>query len=272
MNNKEKNITDIKSDSKLVLNDDLETKNEESSKNNFWNKIKNYFNFSNKQNNLTIEESNYKVSDSVVKSKLKVFWHFFRLPLIVICSLGVICGIVYPIVITGIGQTAFSYQANGSVIKVKDKNGNWLTYGSEKIGQDFYTNNNGQYLFGRADYINSTDASEIKNQVTTKIKELISNNQLDSTYKDSNANIPQDLTTASGSKVDPQISLDAAKWQIPLVVTARKKWNNENPNNQIKEVTTTELENYINKYSSDGIYGNKTTNILLVNLSIDGII
>lgn len=271
MENKINNIQDIKTDSKLSLESkpDLETsKNEQS----FFIKFKNFFKFNKaKDTNVSIEEASYKISDSIEKSKLKVFWRFIRIPLVSIGTLGAICGIVYPIVITGIGQAIFWYQANGSQIRVQDSNGNWITYGSEKIGQDFFTNNNGNYFFGRADFATSSDSTTKQQSVKDKLTNLIKENKLESTYQDSNEIIsfPEDLITTSGSGVDPSISIEAAKWQIPLILAVRNK------DKTTDLLTEEQLLSYINEYSSHefvGIYGNTTTNIVLLNLRLDGII
>ena len=270
MENKTKKIEDIKIDSKLSSPIASDISESNSVNNTLTNKFKNLFKSKKKANsNISIEEANYKISDSLPKSKLKSFWKFIRLPLVSICCLGAICGIAYPLVITAIGQSVFWYQANGSQINVKGSDGEWITYGSDKIGQDFYTNNDGKYFFGRADFVKVDDNKTVEETIKNKLTTLIKDNNLTNEYQDANGkiNIPDDLITISGSGVDPSISIEAAEWQIPLILAVRNK---ENPSNKL---TKNDLEEYIKEYSSQkfvGIYGNTTTNIVLLNLRLDG--
>lgn len=197
-------------------------------------------------------------------NKFKKFWHFFKIPLIAICSLGVITGIAYPLVVTGIGQAAFSYQANGSIIKVKLKNGSIVTYGSKLIGQDFYTNNNGQYMFGRLDFGNDSTTTTSPD-AKAHFEKLFSDNNLSLT-----SDVPQELITKSGSGVDPNISIDAAKWQVDLIVAARTKMHETD--SSVIVPTKGEILSYIQKYSVSqfvGVIGQNVTNVLMVNLAID---
>ncbi|EGZ31244.1 potassium-transporting ATPase subunit C [Malacoplasma iowae] len=210
-------------------------------------------------------EQNINPHDYVGTSRFKKFLHFIKIPLISICCLGVITGIVYPIVVTGVGQAVFNYEANGSLIKIKLKDGTVVTYGSKLIGQDFYTNNNGQYMFGRLDFGQEgkpqTDAEKAKKH----FDDLLTKYNLKPTTP-----IPQELLTNSGSGVDPNISIEAAKWQADLIVAARTELKKTNPDTIVP--TKEEIYSYINKYSDKqfvGIFGNNVTNVLLVNLAID---
>ena len=58
----------------------------------------------------------------------------------------VFCGLIYPLVMTGIAQLTMPYQANGSLIYVEEEDGSVVCYGSELIGQEF---TEPQYLIGR---------------------------------------------------------------------------------------------------------------------------
>ena len=219
---------------------------------------------------VTFEEANHAIDPSLPKSKLKVVWNFIRMPLTVTACLGVLCGIIYPITITGFAQTAFPYEANGSQIKVK-VNGEWKVYGSKLIGEDFYTDNDGRYMFGRLNFAGE-DLNINQDDVSKKINGLITQYNIADKFNKNSKNqieIPNQLITESGSGVDPTISLEASKWQIPLIIAARKKIN---PNDQVNEQ---QIIDYINKYSSSafaGIFGNSGTNVLLVNLALDGIV
>lgn len=263
MDNMENNIAE--SNNKVVKNSKFKT---------WWT---NFFKFKKSKNeSISLEEANHVINNPLPKSRWKSFWHFVRLPLVVTASLGIICGIAYPIVITGIAQTAFPYEANGSQIKVK-VNGEWKVYGSKLIGEDFYTNNDGRYMFGRLNFPGK-DYNITQDEVSQKINSLINyyNNyyNISDKFPKNSQNqivIPEQLITYSGSGVDPTISIDAAEWQIPLIIAARQKLNLANA----KNLTEEKIEEYINKYSSSefaGIYGNSGTNVLLINLALDGII
>lgn len=242
-------------------------------KNKFKSKLFDFFKFKkNKNEGISLEEANHVINNQLPKSKLRLFWNFIRLPLTVTISIGVICGIIYPIAVTGIAQMVFPYEANGSQIKVKINN-EWKVYGSKLIGENFFTNNDGRYMFGRLNF--SGEEYNINQQdVSQKINDLIDKYNISDKFKKNNQNkiiIPQQLITKSGSDVDPTISIDTAKWEIPLVIASRQKLNLPNSN----ELTEQKINEYIDKYSTSefaGIYGNSGTNVLLINLALDGII
>lgn len=131
----------------------------------------------------------------------------------------VMLGLVYPLVITGISQIAFSGQSNGNLIKE-----NGIVVGSLLIGQDF---SSPQYFHGRPsaiDYNSSTssgsnlgpDSQKLINNVTERIQELKSENSLPS-----DAKVPADLVETSSSGLEGYIYVDSAMIQIPRIAQTR---------------------------------------------------
>src|SRR5471030_487309 len=123
---------------------------------------------------------------------------------------------------TGVSELVFSSQARGSLINgSSDK-----VIGSELIGQNFTRN---EYFWGRPSV---TSDSPYNPMASAGSNLAASNPALDQAVKDriaalrkanpqSSATVPVDLVTASGSGLDPQISVEAAQWQGQRIATAR---------------------------------------------------
>jgi potassium-transporting ATPase KdpC subunit len=170
----------------------------------------------------------------------------------------VITGLIYPLVVTGIAQTIFPYQANGSLIS---RNGRLL--GSELIGQPF---DDPRYFWGRpsaAGY--NAAASSGSNLGPTNpalfaaIKSRVA--LLRSADPGNTAPIPVDLVTASGSGLDPHISVASALYQHTRVAKARGL-----PEAQVRDL----VEKYT-EYRQFFIFGESRINVLLLNLALDGL-
>lgn len=169
--------------------------------------------------------------------------------------LTLLCGVIYPGIVTAIGRTFFPNQANGSIITVTLKDGTVKKYGSELIAQEFTLP---EYLIGRPYGVsNLSPTSEEQKEVVLKRiawwHEFDPLNPLD---------IPMDLVTASGSGVDPNISPEAAEYQIARIAKSRG----------ISEDSVREV---IRKYTSDkflGFWGETAVNVLKVNLALDGLL
>src|SRR6266498_1836933 len=141
--------------------------------------------------------------------------------------LTVITGVVYPLAVTGIAQVVFPHQANGSLIVVNGK-----TYGSELIGQQF---DQPKYFWGRlsatgdfpynafnADTLTGSSGSNygpLNPALMEGVQRRI--DALKATDPGNTAPIPVDLVTASGSGLDPHISVAAALYQVHRVAQAR---------------------------------------------------
>jgi potassium-transporting ATPase KdpC subunit len=176
--------------------------------------------------------------------------------------LTVICGVVYPLVLTSIGQVAFAKQVDGSLIKVGDK-----VIGSELIGQSF---SSPKYLWGRpsatATMPNNASASGGSNQGPTNPALIDAvKGRIDALKAADPANtlpIPVDLVTASASGLDPEISLAGAYYQIARVARERK-------------LSEQAVRDVIAKHSSPqylGFFGEARVNVLAVNVELDGLV
>ncbi len=139
--------------------------------------------------------------------------------LLVFALMALILGLIYPLVITGISQVLFPYQANGELISVNGK-----IVGSELIGQNF---TGPIYFHGRSsaiDYNASTSGGSNYGPTNKKLIDRVnaSINSLKLEYNlPDNASIPADLVLASGSGLDRYISVEAAEMQVPTIAKER---------------------------------------------------
>lgn len=181
----------------------------------------------------------------------------------------VICGLVYPLVMTGISQVLFKDKANGSIIEVDGKK-----YGSVLLSQQFTGD---KYLWGRIMnidtetftdddgnalmYATPSNLSPASEEYEALVKERVERiRKTNPTVKEEA--IPVDLVTCSGSGLDPHISVAAAQYQVERIAKARN-------------LDTEEVEEIIDKYTKGrmlGIFGEEVVNVLEVNLALDGIL
>ncbi len=144
-----------------------------------------------------------------------------RPAIILLAIMTFLTGILYPLVVTGIAQLAFPHQANGSLI-LKDAQ----VQGSELIGQNF---DDPRYFWGRLSATGSfpynAGASSGSNlgpanpALAAAVQSRIA--ALKAADPQNSLPIPIDMVTASGSGLDPQISVAAAQYQIARVAKAR---------------------------------------------------
>lgn len=175
----------------------------------------------------------------------------------VVCLLifTVLCGIVYTGAVTGIAQLVFSDKANGSVITVTLKDGTKKEIGSALIAQEF---TKPEYLIGRPS--GTSNLSPTSEELEKIVEERITwwhEFDLDNT-----ADIPSDLIYSSGSGVDPNISPEAAEYQVARIAKARGM-DEEAVRKIIKKYTTGRFL---------GIFGEPAVNVLKVNLALDGLL
>lgn len=140
--------------------------------------------------------------------------------LLLFLLLVVITGLIYPLTMTGIGQLLFPHQANGSLIKEQGR-----VVGSALIGQYF---REPEYFWSRPSATSpmpynaaGSSASNLgpnnptlAQHVTARVKAL---KAADPTEK---GPVPVDLVTSSASGLDPDISIAAARYQIPRIAKA----------------------------------------------------
>jgi len=171
----------------------------------------------------------------------------------------VITGIIYPLVVTGIAQTFFHHQANGSLIEKDGK-----SIGSELLGQPF---SDPKYFWGRlsatAPYPYNADSSQGSNYGPTNpaLKQAIQEriDALKTVDPDNNQPIPIDLVTFSASGLDPDISIAAANYQISRVARYRGL--------SVEQVNA--LVSRFTEGRQFGILGEPRVNVLQLNLAMD---
>jgi potassium-transporting ATPase KdpC subunit len=190
-----------------------------------------------------------------------------RPALVMLALFTFLTGIIYPMAVTGIAQIVFPNQANGSLI-IKDGK----AVGSELIGQSFDSPN---YFWGRlsatgtfpynafnAENLTASSGSNygpLNPALTDMVQARI--DALKAADPSNTALIPVDLVTASGSGLDPQISVAAALYQVHRVAQARG-------------LTEAEVKTLVDKYTKGRqffILGEPRVNVLLLNLALDGI-
>ncbi|WP_057822354.1 potassium-transporting ATPase subunit C [Schleiferilactobacillus perolens] len=164
---------------------------------------------------------------------------------------------LYTAVITGIGQTFFSQQANGSVTTVKGKvTGSTLiaqpeTGDGDLWGRAMAVSGTGNTL--QAGPTNLSPASTAYRQRTQALAKTIQ-----ARNPDARGVIPQELITTSGSGVDPDISLAAALWQAPRIAKAR-------------QLTVKQVQRIISQQATPawtGVFGAQTVNVAQVNRAL----
>lgn len=214
------------------------------------------------------EDSNSEVKQVETKKKSTYGGSILRAFLFVI-FFTVLCGFVYTVVVTGIGQVLFPNKANGSVIEIDGK-----TYGSELLAQQFtdpsylwgrpmsvdvtsFTNEDGEQVM----YASATNLSPAGDDEEALVQERI-DALLEADPSMEGVEIPVDLVTVSGSGLDPDISPEAAEYQVHRIAEARG-------------MTEDEVREVIAQYTDGklfGIFGEETVNVLKVNLALDGIL
>lgn len=180
-------------------------------------------------------------------------------PAILMCLLfTVLCGGFYPAVVTGIAQAIFPKQANGSLIM--DANGQAV--GSELIGQSF---TGPDYFWSRpsatAEFAYNPMASGGSNSGPSNPAFLATVAERVETLRATGVTgpIPADLVLASASGLDPHISLDAARLQIPRIAKMRN----------LPEDAVTGLVDIHTEGRQLGLLGEPRVNVLLLNRALD---
>jgi potassium-transporting ATPase KdpC subunit len=191
-----------------------------------------------------------------------------RPAVVVLLALTIITGLIYPLAITGIAQVLFPQQAKGSLI---ERNGQIV--GSALIGQNFTSD---KYFHGRPSATTAADPNDPNKTVAAPYnagnsggsnlgpsnKALIDRVQADvEKLKRENPSmpVPADLVTTSASGLDPEISPEAAFFQVPRVAKARKLTEN-----QVRQLVADHVEDRFL-----GLLGEPRVNVLKLNLALD---
>ncbi|MEY8417085.1 potassium-transporting ATPase subunit C [Tissierella praeacuta] len=167
----------------------------------------------------------------------------------------ILCGVIYTGVVTGIAQAVFSNKANGSIVTVTLKDGTKKDFGSALIAQEF---TKPEYLIGRP--MGTTNLSPVSEEQKELVQQRI--DWWHSLDPENKADIPIVLVTASGSGVDPNITPEAAEYQVARIARVRSI-SEDDVRDIIKENTTG---------SFLGFWGEPAVNVLKVNLALDGLL
>lgn len=191
-----------------------------------------------------------------------------RPAILVLVLLTAITGLAYPLAITGIAGVIFPRQAQGSLIEQDGK-----VIGSALIGQEFKED---KYFHGRPSATVAPDPNDASKTVPAPYNAANSGgSNLGPTSKALNdrvkedveklkaenpsASVPVDLVTTSGSGLDPDISPDAALFQVPRVAKARSM-----SEDAVRELVT---QNTQGRFA--GVIGEPRVNVLALNLALD---
>ena len=174
--------------------------------------------------------------------------------------LGIILGLCYPLLMTGVGQVTMPNQANGSLI---EKEGQLV--GSALIGQQF---DQPQYIWTRpsaagegydATQSSGSNLGPLNLELASNVESQVQ--KLKAADPQNKAPIPIDLVTMSGSGLDPHISPAAAQWQANRVAS-------------IRGISIEQVQKAINDNTDSkqfNVFGEPRVNVLAVNLTLDEI-
>lgn len=183
----------------------------------------------------------------------------FRPAVTLLAMLSLLCGVLYPLLVTGIGAALFPAQVEGSLIRQEG-----VLRGSSLIGQNFTSP---RYFWGRpsasSPMPNNAAGSGGSNLGPTNpaqidaVKARIA--ALQSADPGNAAPVPVDLVTASASGLDPEISVAAARYQAARVARARGL-----PLPQIADLIAKNTE-----VQYAGFFGEPRVNVMALNMALD---
>jgi K+-transporting ATPase ATPase C chain len=193
-----------------------------------------------------------------------------RPAIVFVVVLTLITGLVYPLAMTGIAEIVFPTQAQGSLIERDGK-----VVGSALIGQVFADD---KYFHPRPSATNTPDPKDSTKTIDAPYNAVNSmGSNLGPTSKalvdrikgdvdklkaeNPNAPVPIDLVTTSGSGLDPDISPEAAYFQVPRVAKARGL-----PEARVRTLVESQTEG-----RTFGLLGEPRVNVLKLNLALDGL-
>ena len=187
-----------------------------------------------------------------------------RMAISMLVLMTIVTGIAYPLAITGIAQLIFPHQANGSLVRKGD-----AVVGSSLIGQYF---SRPEYFHPRPSAANApgvavpapgydpmnsggSNLAPSSQKLVDTVSAAVNANQADNP----GVPVPGDLVTASASGLDPDISPEAAAFQIPRVAKARG----------IAEDRIRDMVKQCTKGRTFGIFGEPRVNVLKLNMLLD---
>ena len=191
-----------------------------------------------------------------------------RPAIIVLVALTLITGLAYPLAMTGVAGAIFPKQAEGSLIERDGK-----VVGSALIGQEFKSE---KYFHGRPSATTAPDPADSSKTVAAPYNAANSGgSNLGPTSKALNdrvkedveklkaenpaSPVPVDLVTTSASGLDPDISPDAALFQVPRIAKARNM-----AESRVRDLVTQNTQGRL-----FGLLGEPRVNVLALNLALD---
>lgn len=208
---------------------------------------------------------------------MRSFLRYFKSALVLTVFMLILCGFAYPAALTGLGQFMFPHQANGSLITAEGEKTTEPeeAIGSAIVGQDF--SGNPKYFQGRVSGVNyntyteeekednsyggvgsggsnlAPSNEELKERVEKSVNEFLEKNP-----GVEKGDIPADLLTASGSGMDPDITPQSAKIQIPAIAE-----NTGLSEEELEKIVENNTEGKVL-----GVFGHERVNVLKCNLEI----
>jgi K+-transporting ATPase ATPase C chain len=179
---------------------------------------------------------------------------------IIFLSFSLLCGLVYPLMITAIAQALFPHQAGGSLVMVDGR-----VVGSERIGQMF---REPKYFHGRpsatepeynAGASSGSNLGPTNARLLAQVKERMDNVRRENGLASSDMPIPADLVLASASGLDPDISPASAMLQVQRVARERRL-----PASEVEALVIRHMERPFL-----GVWGRERVNVLKLNMALD---
>jgi K+-transporting ATPase ATPase C chain len=179
---------------------------------------------------------------------------------IIFLSFSLLCGLVYPLMITAIAQALFPHQAGGSLVMVDGR-----VVGSERIGQMF---REPTYFHGRpsatepeynAGASSGSNLGPTNARLLAQVKERMDNVRRENGLASSDMPIPADLVLASASGLDPDISPASAMLQVQRVARERRL-----PASEVEALVIRHMERPFM-----GVWGRERVNVLKLNMALD---
>ncbi|MGC4249992.1 MAG: potassium-transporting ATPase subunit KdpC [Sphingobium sp.] len=170
---------------------------------------------------------------------------------------ALLLGLAYPLALTGIGQTLFPRQANGSLLREGGR-----VAGSTLIGQTFVSD---LYFHGRPSaagangYDAAASAGSNLGPASKALADRVRGDVEAFIATAPGRNVPSDLVTTSASGLDPHISPEAALYQADRIARARRL-----PVDQVRALVRAQAE-----YPLLGFIGEPRVNVLALNLALD---
>lgn len=185
-----------------------------------------------------------------------------RPALTVFVLLSALAGIAYPLAVTGVARAAFPAQAGGSLV-VRDGQ----AVGSTLIGQNF---SDPRHFWGRPSatapmpYNGAASGGSNQGPLNPALADAVKARieALRAADPGNTAPVPADLVTTSASGLDPHISPEAARWQLPRIARLRGL-----PPAQLEQL----VERHTEGPSLFGLVGEPRVNVLALNLALDAL-